>query len=93
MVSLLKTGSAYYAPAAAACQMVKAVIYDEKRILPCAAYLKGEYGAHGIYTGVPVLLGGKGAEKIIELALNEQETKDFSNSVEAVKALIAQLKL
>lgn len=93
VVSLLKTGSAYYAPAAAACQMVKAVIYDEKRILPCAAYLKGEYGAHGIYTGVPVLLGGKGAEKIIELALNEQETKDFSNSVEAVKALIAQLKL
>src|SRR5208283_5226475 len=62
VVSLLKTGSAYYAPAAATYQMVRSVIYDEKRILPCAAYLNGEYGASGVYMGVPVLLGGNGVE-------------------------------
>ncbi|MBF0559127.1 MAG: malate dehydrogenase [Nitrospirae bacterium] len=93
VVSLLKTGSAYYAPAAATYQMVRSIIYDEKRILPCAAYLNGEYGTRGVYTGVPVLLGGSGIEKIIELSLNEQEEKDFANSVEAVRSLVEQLKL
>lgn len=93
VVSLLKTGSAYYAPAAATYQMVKSIIFDEKRLLPCAAYLNGEYGTTGIYTGVPVLLGGNGVEKIIELALNEQEKKDFANSVEAVRSSVEKLSL
>lgn len=93
IVSLLKTGSAYYAPAAASYQMVKAIIFDERRMLPCAAYLDGEYGVRGVYTGVPVLLGGGGVEKIVELALNEQEKRDFEKSVEAVKLLAQKLNL
>jgi malate dehydrogenase len=93
VVSLLKTGSAYYAPAAAAYQMVRSIIFDEKRMLPCAAYLTGEYGARGVYTGVPVVLGGDGVERIMELALNEQEKRDFEKSVEAVRLLAEKLKL
>jgi malate dehydrogenase len=93
IVSLLKTGSAYYAPAAATYQMVRSIIFDERRMLPCAAYLDGEYGVRGVYTGVPVLLGGGGVEKIVELALNEQEKRDFERSVEAVKLLARQLNL
>jgi malate dehydrogenase len=93
IVALLKTGSAYYAPAASAYQMVKAVLFDEKRMLPCAAYLNGEYGAKGIYTGVPVIIGKGGVQKIIELELNEQEKKDFKNSAEAVRTLVEKLHL
>lgn len=93
VVSLLKTGSAYYAPAAATYEMVKAIVFDEKRILPCAAYLNGQYGVRGVYTGVPVLLGGNGVEKIIELTLNGQEERDLAGSVEAVRQLIGKLKL
>lgn len=93
IVALLKTGSAYYAPAAATYQMVKAVLFDEKRMLPCAAYLNGEYGANGIYTGVPVMLGSGGVEKIVELNLNEQEKADFEKSVSAVKTLVEKLNL
>jgi malate dehydrogenase len=93
IIALLKIGSAYYAPAAATYQMVKAVLFDEKRMLPCSAYLNGEYGKNGIYTGVPVMLGNGGVEKIIELNLNQQERADFERSVSAVKSLIAKLNL
>jgi malate dehydrogenase len=93
IVSLLKTGSAYYAPAAAAYQMVKAIIFNESRMLPCAAYLNGEYGESGVYAGVPVLLGDKGVKKIIELSLTEQEKKEFDNSIESVRSLVEKLKL
>ncbi len=93
IVGLLKTGSAYYAPAAASYQMVKAVLFDEKRMLPSSAYLNGEYGASGVYTGVPVMMGSKGVDKIVEISLNEQEKMDFSKSVAAVKAMVEKLKL
>ncbi len=93
VVALLKTGSAYYAPAAAANQMVRSVITDEKRMLPCAAYLNGEFGARGVYTGVPAVLGAAGVEKIIELSLNQQEKKDFERSVDAVRELVQKLKV
>jgi malate dehydrogenase len=93
IVSLLKTGSAYYAPAAATHEMVKSIIFNKKRMLPCAAHLNGEYATRGVYTGVPVLLGSEGVEKIIELALNEQEKKDFEKSVAAVRELAEKLKL
>jgi len=93
IVALLKTGSAYYAPAAATYQMVKAIVLDEKRMLPCSAFLNGEYGTNGIYTGVPVMLGNGGVEKIVELNLNQQERADFEKSVSAVKSLIAKLNL
>jgi malate dehydrogenase len=93
IVSLLKVGSAYYAPAAAIFHMVKSIIVDEKRLLPCAAYLTGEYGVSGVYTGVPVVIGKCGIEKIIELKLNEQEKIDFAKSVDAVKSLVVKLGL
>lgn len=93
IVSLLKTGSAYYAPAAATYQMVKAILFDEKRMLPCSAYLDGKYKTNGIYTGVPVMLGSGGVEKIIEIELNEQESVDFEKSVAAVKLLVSKLNL
>ncbi len=93
IVALLKTGSAYYAPAGAAYQMVKSIIFDEKRMLPCAAYLNGEYGEKDVYAGVPVVLGSKGAGKIIQLDLNEQEKKEFDKSIESVRSLVAKLKL
>jgi len=93
IVSLLKTGSAYYAPAAATHEMVKSIIFNKKRMLPCAAYLNGEYATRGVCTGVPVLLGSEGVEKIIELALNEQEKRDFEKSVAAVRELAEKLKL
>lgn len=91
IVSLLKTGSAYYAPAAAAYQMVRAILFDEKRILPCAAYLEGQYGVRDVYVGVPVVLGACGIEKVIELELNEEERADFDRSVSAVKELLAKI--
>ncbi len=93
IVALLKTGSAYYAPAAAAYQMVKSIMFDENRMLPCAAYLKGEYGERDVYAGVPVVLGSNGVKKIVELALNEQEKKEFDKSIEAVRSLVEKLKL
>lgn len=93
IVSLLKTGSAYYAPAAATYQMVRSILFDEKRMLPCAAFLDGEYGVRGVYTGVPALLGSGGVERIIELSLTEQEEKDFAGSVEAVRQLAGKLGL
>ena len=91
IVALLKTGSAYYAPAAATAQMVEAVVRDKKRLIPCAAYCDKEYGVGGYYVGVPVILGTAGVEKIVELKLNEQETQAFQNSVNAVKSLVAAM--
>jgi malate dehydrogenase len=91
IVSLLKTGSAYYAPAAATYQMIRAILFDEKRILPCAAYLDGQYGARDIYVGVPAVIGARGIEKVIELELNEEERADFDRSVAAVKGLMEKI--
>ena len=88
IVGLLKTGSAYYAPAAATAQMVEAVVRDQKRLIPCAAYCDKEYGVGGYFVGVPVILGAGGVERIIELRLTEQEQADFRKSVEAVKELV-----
>ena len=84
IVSLLKTGSAYYAPAAATVQMVDAVLLDRKRILPCAVYLEGEYGIRDIYMGVPVKLGTRGVEQIIEIKLTDEEQAMFEKSANSV---------
>ncbi|MBA2116913.1 malate dehydrogenase [Bremerella alba] len=88
IVGLLKTGSAYYAPAAATTQMVEAIVRDKKRLIPCAAYCDKEYGVGGYYVGVPVILGSNGVEKVVELELTEQEKSDFQKSVDAVKGLV-----
>ncbi|MEM6797934.1 MAG: malate dehydrogenase [Planctomycetota bacterium] len=88
IVGLLKTGSAYYAPAGATAQMVEAVIRDKKRLIPCAAYCDKEYGVGGFYVGVPVVLGTGGVERIIELDLTETEQAAFQKSVDAVKGLV-----
>ena len=91
IVNLLKTGSAYYAPAAATAQMVEAVVKDKKRLIPCAAYCDKEYGVGGFYVGVPVILGTGGVEKIIELQMSQQEQSDFRKSVDAVKELVGAM--
>ncbi len=91
IVGLLKTGSAYYAPAAATTQMVEAIIRDKKRLIPCAAYCDKEYGVGGYYVGVPVILGAGGVERIIELELTEQERADFQKSIAAVKELVSAM--
>lgn len=87
IVSLLKTGSAYYAPASAALLMAESYLFDQKRILPCAAWLTGEYGVHDMYVGAPVVIGSQGVEEIIELPLTTEETKMFRKSVQAVADL------
>src|SRR5688572_8642353 len=91
IVSLLKTGSAYYAPAAATAQMVEAIVKDKKRLIPCAAYCDKEYGVGGYYVGVPVILGARGVKKIIELKLDPQEKAAFEKSVSAVKSLVKSM--
>ncbi len=88
IVGLLKTGSAFYAPSAAVAQMVDAIILDKKRILPCAAYLKGEYGIDGLYIGVPVKLGANGIEEVIEVELSEEERANLDKSAAAVTELL-----
>ena len=88
IVNLLKTGSAFYAPASSAIQMAESYIKDKRRVLPCAAYLSGEYGVRGLYVGVPVIIGAKGVEKIVEIDLNAAERQMFMKSVESVKGLI-----
>ena len=93
IVGLLKTGSAYYAPAASAIAMATAYLRDEKRLLPCAAWLNGEYGQNDIYVGVPVVIGAGGVEKIIEIALPPEQKAQFDHSVNAVRELIAATKL
>lgn len=93
IVSLLKTGSAYYAPAVAIAQMVDAILKDKHLIVPCAAYLNGEYGLKDIFFGVPTQLGRKGAEKIIEYKLSAEETAALQQSAQGVTENIAKLKL
>jgi len=93
IVGLLKTGSAYYAPAAAAIEMVEAILKDKKKILPCAAYLDGQYGAKGLYVGVPVKLGREGVEQVIEIKLTAEEQAAFDKSAAAVRELVDKLKL
>lgn len=88
IVNLLKTGSAFYAPAASAIAMAESYLRDKKRVLPCAAKLSGQYGVKGLYIGVPVIIGAKGVEKIIEIELNPDERKMFDHSVNAVKDLV-----
>ncbi len=92
IVGLLKTGSAFYAPAASAIQMAESYLKDQKRILPCAAYVDGSYGLSGIYVGVPALIGAEGVEKIIEIDLNPDEASDFKKSVDSVGGLIEACK-
>jgi malate dehydrogenase len=89
IVSLLKTGSAYYAPAAATTQMVEAIVRDKKRVVPCAAYCDKEYGVGGYFVGVPVILGSGGVEKIIELKLLPDERAALDKSIAAVKDLVS----
>ncbi len=92
IVNLLKTGSAYYAPAAATAQMVEAVLKDKKRLIPVSAYLTGQYGLSDMYFGVPVILGAGGIEKIIELPLNEEEMALLKKSADAVRSTLETLK-
>jgi malate dehydrogenase len=93
IVTFLKSGSAYYAPAASAFQMIKSIVLDEKRMLPCAAYLNGEYGMKDIYMGVPVILGKEGAEKIVEVKLTKEERSQFRRSCASVRKLIKKLSI
>jgi malate dehydrogenase len=88
IVSLLKTGSAYYAPSAAVVEMVDAIFQDRKKILPCAAYLEGEYGIHGLFVGVPVKLGARGVEEIVQIKLTPEEHAALQKSAAAVKELV-----
>ena len=92
IVALLKTGSAYYAPAASAINMADSYLKDQKRVIPCASYLTGQYGYSDIYVGVPTVIGNKGVERIIEINLNETEKINFSKSVESVQKLIQDCK-
>lgn len=92
VVGLLKTGSAFYAPAAAAIEMAESYLKDQKRLLPCAAALNGEYGLKDTYVGVPCIIGGKGVERVVEISLNASEKKMFNNSVKSVKGLMTACK-
>lgn len=87
IVGLLKTGSAFYAPASSAIEMAEAYLLDKKRVLPCAAYVDGAYGLSGLYVGVPVVLGAGGVERVVEIALDDEEKAMFDHSVAAVRAL------
>ena len=92
IVALLKTGSAFYAPAASAIEMAESFLKDQKRLLPCAAYAKGQFGLDGLYVGVPVILGAGGVEKIVDIKLNPAEQAMFDRSTEAVRGLLAACK-
>ena len=92
IVQLLGTGSAFYAPASSAIAMAESYILDKKRVLPCAAYVKGSYGLDGLYVGVPVVIGSKGVERIIDIKLNADERKKFRRSVNSVKGLIKEVE-
>jgi len=91
IVNLLKTGSAYYAPSAAVVEMVEAILLDKKKILPCAVYLEGEYGINGLFVGVPVKLGARGAEQIIQIKLTPEENAELQKSAAAVRELTTVL--
>jgi malate dehydrogenase len=93
IVRLLKTGSAYYAPSAAIAEMVDAIVLDKKRILPCSAYLDGEYGIRGLFVGVPVKLGADGIEQIVEIRLTEEEQAALQKSAASVRELVTKLNL
>jgi malate dehydrogenase len=92
IVGLLKTGSAFYAPAASAVEMAEAYLKDQKRLLPCAAHVKGAYGLNGMYVGVPVIIGANGVERVVEVKLDAAEKVMFDKSVDAVKGLVAACK-
>jgi malate dehydrogenase len=92
IVALLKTGSAFYAPAESAIAMATSYLKDKKRVLPCAAYLTGQYGLDGLYVGVPVVIGKDGAERIVEFETNAEEKAMFAASVASVQGLIAACK-
>jgi len=92
IVELLKTGSAYYAPASASVEMVEAILKDKKKILPCAVYLEGEYGINDLFIGVPVKLGDTGVEKIIEVKLTDEEKESLQNSAASVKTLVDDME-
>jgi len=92
IVGLLKTGSAYYAPASAATEMAEAILKDKKKILPCVTYLQGEYGIHNLFIGVPVKLGSAGVEQIIEIKLTDEENEALQKSAQAVQGLVDDLK-
>jgi malate dehydrogenase len=91
IVALLKTGSAFYAPAASTFEMVESILLDRKRVLPCATYLQGEYGVDGLFVGVPVVLGAAGMERVIEIKLTDEEQAAFDKSAEAVRELVSKL--
>ncbi|MBI2467371.1 MAG: malate dehydrogenase [Candidatus Rokubacteria bacterium] len=93
IVNLLKTGSAYYAPAASIAEMVEAILRDKKKILPCAAYLDGEYGIRGLFVGVPVKLGRRGIEQVIQITLTPEEDAALQRSAAAVRELVDKLKV
>jgi malate dehydrogenase len=92
IVNLLKTGSAFYAPAASAITMAESYLFDKRRVLPCAAHLNGEYGVKDIYAGVPVVIGANGVEKVVEIALDPEEKKLFEKSVKSVQTLVEACK-
>jgi malate dehydrogenase len=92
IVGLLKTGSAYYAPATSAIEMAVAYLKDQKRLLPCAAWCKGEFGLNGLYVGVPTIIGRGGIERIVDIKLNADEQKMFDKSVESVRGLVDACK-
>jgi malate dehydrogenase len=92
IVALLKTGSAYYAPATSAISMAEAFLKDKKRVLPCAAHLTGQYGVDNLYVGVPVVLGAGGVERIVEIELDAEARRNFDVSVDAVKELLVACK-
>ena len=92
IVKYLKTGSAYYAPSLAVAEMVESIVKDKKKILPCAAYMEGEYGIKDLYFGVPIKLGANGVEEIIEIDLTDEEKEMIKNSEAAVRAVVGLLK-
>ena len=92
IVALLKTGSAFYAPATSAIEMAEAYLRDQKRVLPCAAYVKGAYGLDGMYVGVPTVIGAGGIEKVIEIEMNDDEQAMMQKSIDAVKGLVEACK-
>ena len=92
IVGLLKTGSAYYAPATSAIEMAEAYLKDQKRLLPCAAYCKGELGVSNMYVGVPTIIGREGIERIVDIKLTKDELDMFNSSVESVKSLVSACK-